>query len=304
VLVICPNPAFDTTWSWETRDGLEWSPGYAFRASGGKGANVARALRTLGVEVELLCLLPRGGADEYEKGLVVDGVRLRSCAHPGRIRETLRVLGEQPMSLREPGPHLDGLAWEALCMDAAEAATGADRVVISGSFPSGIVRAQVEGLMHALNGHHLTLDSSAPALGWGMPFADLIAPNHKEIAAEGGGLAEAVEAACQVCADVVITLGGAGAIRLRDGEAIWARPSGSYTAINATGAGDAFLAGLVAGDRPDWRAELAYAVAAGELAAAAPASTGFDSSALEDLACRISVEEIDLDALSLVGRYA
>jgi 1-phosphofructokinase family hexose kinase len=233
---------------------------------GGKGLNVARAARALGVRAELVAYLPgRTGraAGELigEEDVVLTGVPVR-----GEIRSTSVILEPgRATVLNEPGPPLADGDWDAL--EAAVArALGRHRVLVcSGSLPPGspddsyarLVRAAHDGGRLAVVDANGTVLAAALAAG-----ADVVTPNLAE--AEGllhGRADEAVEASAAArehaeaaaaalveagARAAVVTAAAAGAAAATGGATTWIDAPRVQEVRNPIGAGDVLTAALVA----------------------------------------------------------
>ena len=216
---------------------------------GGGGANVAVWLARAGARVTLIAAvgddLPGRAAAE---ALAAEGVDARLTVVAGRPTGSCVVLvepgGERSM-LPDPGAN------EALRSDPLPA--DATHLHLSGyALLRPASRAAARALLGAARaaGLGVSVDpaSAAPLaaagaqafLGW-TGAIDLLLPNRDELAALGGDPAALIPPA----REVVVTLGAAGA-RWTDGTHDLEMPAEAVDAIDATGAGDAFAAGLLA----------------------------------------------------------
>ncbi len=140
MLIAGPNLTID-----RTARLLELRPGEVLRfdevvvTPGGKGLNVARTARALGVGALLVGFVPgetgRAAAALIER----EEVELRGVPCAGEIRSTAIVMERDGRAtvLNEPGPEITGADWEAL-EGAVEAALPAHGVLVcSGSVPPG-----------------------------------------------------------------------------------------------------------------------------------------------------------------------
>ncbi|MGH9323361.1 MAG: PfkB family carbohydrate kinase, partial [Vicinamibacteria bacterium] len=90
ILVVCPNLAVDVTLEIETLEpGSVHRAGKSRKQAGGKGVNLARALRSLGpLGEEPLVLGFVGGrtGDEIASGLAAEGIPSELVSFPGESR--------------------------------------------------------------------------------------------------------------------------------------------------------------------------------------------------------------------------
>ncbi|HYC67242.1 ribokinase [Brevundimonas sp.] len=230
------------------------------RHPGGKGANQALAARRLGAEV---CLVGRVGddamADEATALLEAGGVDLSLVETDAAAPTGVALIAVDPSGENQ-----------------IVVAAGANHRATPGQLP-----ARIEGPLIAQL--ELPLETVEAAVGRATDFvcvnlapaqpvsdqllrrADLIVVNETEAAFYG-------EALHQGGGRVVTTLGARGAVMLQRGAEIARAAPPKVTAVDATGAGDAFVGAicvaLLEGMEPE--AALRFACAAGALAATRP----------------------------------
>lgn len=259
IVTLTPNPSVDRT---VEIDALV--RGEVLRATGtrvdpgGKGINVSRALAAHGLPTR--AVLPVGGAVGAQLVGLLGGLEVVAVPIGGDVRANVSVVEPDGTvtKLNEPGPRLSLEEALALVTRTCEAASdGARWVVAAGSLPPGTDPALLAGLGTALRavGVRYAVDSS------GTPFAlaldagpDLVKPNREELA-EASGLpvrtvGEAVTAARSLLARgagaVLASLGADGAV-LVEGDQAWYGEAAVDSPVSAVGAGDATLAGFLAG---------------------------------------------------------
>jgi 1-phosphofructokinase len=285
IVTLTPNPSVD-----RTVEVAELVRGAVLRATsahvdpGGKGVNVARALAANGRKA--VAVLPCGGSEGSQLTALLEpeGISVVPVAIRGAIRANISVTEPDGTvtKLNEPGPELspdEVAALVAATVDAARA--DAAWVVCSGSLPRGVPERFYAELIPALRatGARVVVDTSGPALTAAIPARpDLIKPNREELAEEAGQpvgtLGEALRAAeilrARGAGTVLASLGADGALLVDD--------TGSYygearveTVRGAVGAGDATLAGFLAGGGSGPEA-LAEALAWGAAAVSLPGS--------------------------------
>jgi len=230
------------------------------RHPGGKGANQALAARRLGAEV---CLHAGVGADamagEALTLLRAEGVDLSACAVDGDHPTGVALIAVDPNGENQ-----------IVVAPGANAAFTPDR--LTAPIPGALI-VQLE-LPVATVVKAMTLAGGfvcanlAPSLdvpGSVLERADLIVVNETEASAYGGRLSQAQGL-------VAITLGARGADLFRGGALIARAAPPPVQVVDATGAGDCFVAALtlalIEGRPPD--AALAFACAAGALSTTKP----------------------------------
>lgn len=297
VLCITPNPALDRTLVMpRLHPGDVHGVERVIERAGGKGLNVARVVRQLGVDV--MTLAPLGGptgrrvADLAARERMAarwvefDHADTRTCTIVVTDDGTSTVFNERGPDLGSTRPtsstRSTSSTWSDLVAAARSlgAATDLGVVTISGSLPPGVNQSRFRALIDALRevSHAaIWVDASGDALHatFGANVS-LKVNRHEARTALGAAHDEDAVALAARLRD----LGGA-AVIVTDGErgAVWACATGSVvtacpppTAVtNATGSGDAFLAGVAVGlhNGLDEHATLRLAVAAGTTSAMA-----------------------------------
>ncbi|MGB8650164.1 MAG: 1-phosphofructokinase [Mycobacteriales bacterium] len=281
IVTLTPNPSVDRT---VEVDALV--RGAVLRASGarvdpgGKGVNVSRALAAHGIAT--CAVLPIGGAvgDQLVELLLPAGIHVVPVHVAGDVRANVSVVEPDGTvtKLNEPGPALSDAEVEAVITATAAAADGADWVVLSGSLPPGCPADLYARLLRRLPSRVVVDTSGAPfdaALAAG---PDLVKPNREELAEVSGlpvtTVGEAVTAARSLLARgaraVLASLGADGAV-LVDATGAWYGEAPVDSPVSAVGAGDATLAGFLAGGGSG-AAALAEALAFGAAAVRLPGS--------------------------------
>jgi 1-phosphofructokinase len=222
----------------------------------GKAADVSWILGKLGVPTRALGFAAGATGQRMENMLRERGVDTDFTWVNGesRLNTVLVVPGEgqstiTSSSLEIAPEHLSEL------MDRYEKAlVNATCVVMGGSLPRGM---PVEFFAHAIERAHanrvaVILDSSGPALVAGVKNRpQLIKPNQTEISDLFGWMPEsplairqaAINLKKQFGVDVIVTLGGEGAVAVFEEGAYFVQPL-SIPVVSAAGAGDGVLAGM------------------------------------------------------------
>jgi 1-phosphofructokinase len=295
VVTLTANPSLDRTLSLPgpLERGAVVRLGTSSTEPGGKGVNVARALVAAGCDV--VSVLPAADDDPIVRALHELGLRLATVpvTAPVRTNYTLTEPDGTTTKLNEPGALLDEPTRAGLTRALHEHAAGAGWVVLSGSLPPGTPVDWYADLVAALRdtGARIAVDTSeAPLLALlaaGPASApDLLKPNTEELAQLSGvaeddllGDRDAALAAARALhgrgvAEVLLTLGGDGALLSTADGGSWSALPPAITVRSTVGAGDSSLAGYVladlAGAPPAER--LRTAVAYGSAAASLPGS--------------------------------
>ncbi|MEO7912129.1 MAG: hexose kinase [Roseiflexaceae bacterium] len=260
LLCFTPNPAIDR---------VLLAPGFRHAESvrvagvresaGGKGLNVARVARTLGLPARVCGPLAGTNGRRIAALAADEGFDARwHWLASGESRICMLVIDQDApdtLVINERGPATSVADWDALARLVTAEAANVSAVAISGSLPPGVDASQLTALLRELAGHStIYLDTSGAALAdaLGLPLA-LLKVNAGElgealgtpITTLGEAHAAAVHVQARGPAAVIVTLGSAGAVAV-DTTSAWLACSPTITAISAVGSGDAMLAGVAA----------------------------------------------------------
>lgn len=255
---------------------------------GGKGINVSNVLTNLGME-NIAILAVAGFTGEQllkmlsEKQMAYDVVQVAE----GNTRINVKVLGEEETELNATGSALSGDELNAL-MRKLEKLQEQDILILSGSVPAGLGTDFYANIMKSIKNQKVPVvldtigESFLNALTY-EPF--LVKPNKEELESMFGvktdtkatdsiaAKEELLQLAKKVqkmgAKNVLISLGGDGALLLcEDGKVILQKaPKGNV--INTVGAGDSMVAGFVTGyvKTQDFSEALKMGIAAGSASA-------------------------------------
>lgn len=304
IVAVCLNAALDVTYHVTAL-----RPGHTHRVNdvhahaGGKGTNVARVLHRLGEPVRLVGLAGGATGMGIEADLAAAELGFAMMTIAGESRRTVTVVADDDATLfSEPGPTVQLEEWRRFSADFASAVEAADVVVLSGSLPPGVPTEAYGELTSAARsaGAKVIVDAAGPSLHAALAARpDVVAPNAAEASATLDRPVQtephALEAAEQLAA-----LGAGAAIVTRGRDGLVAAADGRHFVVrtppvsgNATGAGDAFSAGLARGlaagsSWPDLLADAA-ALAAGAVRTAHAGAV--DPVIVADIRAHIVVEE-------------
>jgi len=260
IVTVTPNPSVDLTLEIPTlvRGAVHRITGQHQEPSG-KGVNVTRALTNN--DVASLAVLVVGGPEgtELERLLQAEGVAYVTVriADSVRVNISLTEADGTATKINAIGPMLGYDETRELLTAAAAAGVGADWVLGSGSLSRGL---DVDFYAHLgtavrAGGARFALDSSGPALVAGLAARpDVIKPNLEELSEAVGRplvtVGDAVAAARGLMTlgaqSVVVSLGRDGAL-LVDSHGVMHASASVTNPKSTVGAGDALLAGYLAG---------------------------------------------------------
>ncbi|SFM08146.1 1-phosphofructokinase [Salibacterium qingdaonense] len=246
---------------------------------GGKGINVSRVLKRLGVPSTALGFTGGFTGDYIKDMLQQEDISTDFTAVDGDTRINVKLRGSGETEVNGVSPEVrqsDRKAFE----DKLKPLTAEDEVVIAGSLPASLPAGCYEELMNTLKNQHVRvyLDTSGEPLKKAVQAAPFfIKPNHNELGELYGVTIEKPEDAVYYgrklmeeygIEHVIISMAGAGAVYLHPHGACRAVPP-KRKAVNSVGAGDSLTAGFIKALKVFQKPEdiLAYASAAGSATA-------------------------------------
>ncbi len=262
ITTLCLNPSFDRTVELASLRLGETNRALSARTdAGGKGLNVALTLGRLGAPARCAGL---AGAEDIERlrAMCADlGAETDWQAVPGAVRTNIKLrdlAAGTGTEISEAGPTVDEETAEAFFAAREGELRRSDFVVFTGSVPPGCPPTVYADWMRRLGETPCVLDASGEALEKGLaekPF--LVKPNLEEIAqlcglarGQWGDLAAVAAAGREVLARgarrAIVSMGGDGALLVTEAETLFA-PALQVEVRSAVGAGDAMLAGFLAG---------------------------------------------------------
>lgn len=260
LLTVTPNPAIDR---------VLIVPGFRYSdvcrvvervdSAGGKGFNVTRAVRTLGIPVRTCALL--GGENGRQIAALAQAEGLEGAwgwLSAGESRICLLITdpaARDHLTINEIGPTVNPADWTQFMELVWRQARDAVFIAISGSVPPGVTPAQyidlVRGLLPAT---FVCIDTSGPTLAAAFDLpVDLLKINMHELSAALGQMIETPDQARAAAATVldrgprrvIVTLGARGAVAV-DAHGAWHAHTPPIDPISPVGSGDAALAGIIA----------------------------------------------------------
>ncbi|MCU1404475.1 MAG: PfkB domain protein [Glaciihabitans sp.] len=301
VVVVTPNPAVDITYRVATQViGETVRVQSVTRRPGGKGINVVRVLRQLGLDA--MAVQPLGGANGawIREQLAHDGIRTVSVDSILETRTTVAVVDNiaHPTLYSESGGALTDETWAGLTDAVSQSCESGGFLVVAGSLPHGTSNTHVARLVAAgrAAGALVIVDVSGPALlAAADSGADIVKPNESELLDATGaptleqGLTDLLNRGAGAA---IVSRGSSGLLLAEINGARTLQPGVPGVSGNPTGAGDAATAGLV------------FALAAGSSLADALLSAAVVGAAavLSPTAGEINPDDLAPLALRLGGR--
>lgn len=227
--------------------------------AGGKGVNVASFLADYGQATAVTGFLGQENADLFEQLFARKRIDDRFVRIPGRTRIGVKIVDEakqQTTDINMPGLHPTTEAMNTLLETIERLAASYDWFALSGNLPPGAPTTIYATIITQLKRHgkQVALDTSGEALREGVRAGPtVVKPNVDELQQlTGQSLADeaAIEqAARQLLGDirlVVISMGERGALFVDAATTLIATPP-AVQVKSTVGAGDAMVAGLIAG---------------------------------------------------------
>ena len=226
----------------------------------GKGINVAKVLKDLGVDVTVGGFLGEDNQGDFVTLFDKLGLQDKFQRVPGRTRINVKITETDAdvTDLNFLGYEISESAWQQFVADSLAYCQSFDIVAVCGSLPRGVTPDLFADWLKQLHqaGIKVVLDSSNAALAAGLNAKPwLVKPNHRELEAWVGytlnSLEEIVSAAkklkAQGIANVIISMGAQGSVWLSDEAVIQAQPPKCENVVSTVGAGDSMVAGLIYG---------------------------------------------------------
>ena len=226
----------------------------------GKGINVAKVLKDLGVDVTVGGFLGEDNQGDFVT--LFDKLRLQDKFQrvPGRTRINVKITETEAdvTDLNFLGYEISESAWQQFVADSLAYCKSFDIVAVCGSLPRGVTPDLFADWLKQLHqaGIKVVLDSSNAALTAGLSARPwLVKPNRRELEAWVGYTLNSQEEIVSVAkklkaqgiAHVIISMGAQGSVWLSDEAVIQAQPPKCENVVSTVGAGDSMVAGLIYG---------------------------------------------------------
>ena len=228
------------------------------RYAGGKGINVARALRVFAEDCTALTIAGGATGQELAALLRQEGLPCAVYAAPQPTRVNLKIAARSDgltTELNDTGILGDTAPAERLKAELLERLTPNDTVVLCGSLPRDLPNGWYRDCIAACHdkGAKVYLDTAGEPLILGIAGQpDCIKPNREELEPLYGYRLQSTEALAEAAwqllhrgvGQVVVSLGDAGALLATRQNVLYAAAP-AVTAASTTGAGDTMTAALV-----------------------------------------------------------
>ena len=225
---------------------------------GGKGVNVSIVLTSLGVENIALGFIAGFTGDQIESGMQQLGCKTDFIRLPqGFSRINVKLQDETETEMNGMGPAVSISECERFMMNIKRLKPG-DTLVLSGSIPSSMPQDMYEQILDAVDTDKIrvVVDTSSNLLRRTLAYHPfLIKPNLIELGELFGrslmdyddivGCAKHLQE--EGARNVLVSMGSAGAILVTDEGQVFSAPAPSGDLVDSIGAGDAMVAGFLAG---------------------------------------------------------
>ncbi len=261
---------------------------------GGKGINVSHVLAELGLETTALGFVAGFTGEAIERGtreagITTDFIHLKE----GVSRINVKIKSGEETEINGQGPHIDAEAFDAF-MQKTDGLRGGDTLILSGSIPKTVPDDVYERILARIDGRGvlIAVDATKKLLLNSLKYRPfLIKPNRQEISEifsvpvedEQTTLHYAKKLQEMGARNVLVSLGGDGAMLLDETGAVHKEGVIKGKVLNTVGSGDSMVAGFVAGYIR--RRDYAYAL---RLGSACGNATAF----LPGLATREKIDEL------------
>lgn len=272
ITTVSLNPSIDRTLTVEnfTPGGLNRIISRGDNAAG-KGINVALTVSSLGLDAECVGFMYRDSAPLFEKRLMMNSTAYDFIWCEGRARTNIKVFDRAAgviTELNESGQPVEEEKLAEMVELVTRHADASDYLILSGSTPPGCPQDYYRTLINAVEGLgcRCVLDADGERLKYGLearPF--MIKPNRYELEGMTGGRLASIDEVKKAALKyidmgvevVAVSLGADGAL-ITDGDETLYAPRMNIEVKGTVGAGDAMVAGLVAGFMADSELEEAF----------------------------------------------
>ena len=261
---------------------------------GGKGLNVSMVLKNLGIDSVAIGFIAGFTGDELKKQMEQKGVKTEFIkVQNGMTRINVKISSNQETALNGIGPDIDEKNIEELLQKINDI-TSDDLVILSGNIPKSISKKIYPIICDILERNNVTfvVDATRELLIDILKYKPfLIKPNKEEleetfkvkITTKDELVTYAKKLQDMGAQNVLISLGGDGAMLLNKEDKVYYSKAPKGKVINTVGAGDSMVAGFLAGYKKTKDYEQAFKMGI---------ATGSASAFSMDLATAKEVEDL------------
>ncbi|MBE6604166.1 MAG: 1-phosphofructokinase [Ruminococcaceae bacterium] len=245
---------------------------------GGKGINVSAVLTALGEPTVALGFVAGFTGQALLQALAAANIGQEMIHLPeGQTRINVKIKGEQESEINATGPDVPPAALAAL-MKQLDGLRATDTLVLAGSVPPSLPDGVYEEMLHRVAplGVRVAVDAERALLLRTLPYHPfLIKPNLQELSDMVGRplsnddeiAAAAAELQQAGAKNVLVSLGGEGALLLDEHGRFHRERAVGGAPVNTVGAGDSMVAGFLCGVPKGYAHALRLAIAAGSATA-------------------------------------
>ncbi|WP_436860079.1 1-phosphofructokinase [Staphylococcus caeli] len=227
-----------------------------YKFAGGKGINVSRVLKTLGIQSTALGFAGGFPGQFISETLTQSEILTDFIQVDEDTRINVKLKTGDETEINAPGPNITNLQLEALLTQIKQTSDN-DTVIVAGSIPKSVPKDAYEQIARIANetGASLVVDAEKDLVESVLSYHPLfIKPNKDElevmfdtvISTDQDVIKYAREILKKGATSVIISLGGEGAVYVDDAQSYKATvPNGQV--VNTVGSGDSTVAGMVAG---------------------------------------------------------
>jgi len=263
-----------------------------YKFAGGKGINVSRVLKTLGIQSTALGFAGGFPGQFISDTLTQSDILTDFIQVDEDTRINVKLKTGDETEINAPGPNITNLQFEALLSQIKQTSAN-DTVIVAGSIPKSVPKDAYEQIARITNetGASLVVDAEKDLVESVLGYHPLfIKPNKDElevmfdttISTDQDVIKYAREILKKGATSVIISLGGEGALYVDDEHSYKATVPNGHV-VNTVGSGDSTVAGMVAGLASGLPIKDAF-----KQAVSAGTATAFN----EDLANKSDIEKI------------
>ena len=268
---------------------------------GGKGINVSRVLKRLGVPTTALGFTAGFTGEFIKEKMLEEDIRERFVEVAGKTRINVKLKADLETEINGTGPTVNKEGMELFLRQFATIREG-DVVVLAGSIPDTMKPSIYEDLVKkcSLKNVKVVIDTGGKTLKDLLAYKPfLIKPNHHELGELFGveikDRYEAIKYAAEIhkigVENIIVSLAGEGAL-LYSSEGVFVAKAPKGEVKNSVGAGDSLVAGFLAGYSiiGNVKEALQYGVSAGS-------ATAFSNDLCQKTQVQSLLEKIKIEVL-------